>query len=126
MRRFAFAALVLALPGAAPAQQKPAVTEPLLCLGTEPFWNVSIDKSEAIYATPDGPKIGYSVMPPRQGQGLQDNVIRVFELSRPNADGAVLIVSKHESPCSDDMSDNEYPFHAVFIDKQKVLGGCCK
>lgn len=125
IRRFAFAALALALPSAA-AAQTPAVTEPLVCLGTEPFWNVQIEKNEAIYSTPEPPKIGYSVMPPRQGQGLQRDVVRVFELTRPNADSALLIVSKHESPCSDDMSDNEYPFHAVFVDKQKVLAGCCR
>lgn len=97
------------------------------CTGTEPFWSITIDDRTAWYSSPDQKDETFSVTSRVTARGLQGHF--VFQIKDPSATadlkGAV-VVNKAYDFCSDNMSDNKYPFYATAIlPNGEVLGGCC-
>ena len=89
---------------------------PISCLGTEPFWNLTIQSMRrAIYTDPETPERRYSVSEfQRSGQHAR---------MRLGMDGRASIVAKN---CSDGMSDNRYPYSVrILLPDGRELNGCC-
>lgn len=98
------------------------VPRPLTCLGTEPFWRLSLPPQGAQWATPDDPAIELAVTeeavaPTGYFISAEEGPERVFRLT----------VSREW--CSDGMSDREYGFAVrLFVeapDGNALLSGCC-
>lgn len=95
---------------------------PLHCVGTEPFWSLTLDGKRAVYRTPEIAEAASQVasIEPSRNSTI---VWRV----RP-ADGPVSsAVIEGRQACSDNMSDTIYSFriHAETRDGQ-LLSGCCE
>lgn len=90
---------------------------PLQCLGTEPFWSITIrSPSRATYSDPEVASRPYAVSQFRRiGRGAT---------MRLGADGQIAITAAR---CSDGMSDNIYPYTArVRLPGGRSLAGCCR
>lgn len=95
---------------------------PLHCVGTEPFWSLTLDGKRAIYRTPE---IAEAASPVASFETSRNSTI-VWRV-RP-ADGPVTsAVIEARQACSDNMSDRVYSFriHAETQDGQ-LLSGCCE
>lgn len=89
------------------------------CLGTEPFFSVSIKgKTLSFNDTVKTSKL--TVDAPLNAAGMSEGVVTVFKNKK--ADINVSIVS---GSCSDGMSDETYDYHMVFTKGSTVLYGCC-
>jgi uncharacterized membrane protein len=90
---------------------------PLQCLGTEPFWSVTIrSRFRATYSDPETQGRNYSVV----------NFTRIGRDARFRLAGAGR--SRIEArQCSDGMSDNIYPYTAkIRLPDGRTLDGCCR
>jgi uncharacterized membrane protein len=95
---------------------------PLHCVGTEPFWSLTLDGKRAIYRTPE---IAEAASPVASLEPSRNSTI-VWRV-RP-ADGPIMsAVIEARQACSDNMSDTVYSFriHAETRDGQ-LLSGCCE
>ena len=90
---------------------------PLKCLGTEPFWSLTINSAtRATYDDPETPRRGYRVS--RFVRSGADATLRL------DGTGRVAIAADR---CSDGMSDNEYPYSTrVRLPGGRTLDGCCR
>ncbi len=98
----------------------------LQCSGTEPFWTVKITAQEATLTTPDGGDVRLGAASVRHAVGVKPDQVRVYEIRRAGGEGATLVVTRNPQTCSDGMSDRRYPYDVVFIDRERVLQGCCR
>lgn len=92
-------------------------TLPFQCLGTEPFWSVTVHSRErATYSDPETQARAYSV----------SNFVRIGSDARFRLGGAAR--SRIEAQqCSDGMSDNIYPYTAkIRLPDGRTLDGCCR
>lgn len=84
--------------------------------GTEPFWNLRIDRDTALWTTPENPE-GTSLTLTRfagnGGLGFNGTL-----------DGKPLIAALTPGKCSDGMSDRTYPFVATIALGGETLRGC--
>jgi uncharacterized membrane protein len=90
---------------------------PLKCLGTEPFWSLTIQSpTRAVYDDPETPARRYRVSG--------------FQRSGPNATLRLLPggrVTIAVDRCSDGMSDNIFPYSTrVRLPDGRQLRGCCR
>lgn len=106
--------------------QAAAQSGALNCSGTEPFWTVKITAQQATLTTPDGGEVPLGTASVRHAFGVKPDQIRVYEIRRPNGESATLVVTRNPQTCSDGMSDRRYPYDVVFIDRERVLQGCCR
>lgn len=110
--------LTLVDPAADPEQDYP-----LLCSGTEPFWNVVVRDDQAAFEVPGEAPVPWKAGPMTQASGsLGRYAVRL------EADGDVgyLTASRNYHFCSDGMSDINFPFDAILIAPGgEVYGGCC-
>ncbi len=95
---------------------------PLHCVGTEPFWSLTLDGETAVYNTPEGNGPAAPSGPFEQSRN-STIVWRVQPHEGPIA--RAVIEGRHA--CSDNMSDRVYSFriHAETRDGQ-LLSGCCE
>ncbi|MFB2936374.1 COG3650 family protein [Aerosakkonemataceae cyanobacterium BLCC-F154] len=101
--------------------QTPARGESFIVNGTEPFWNVTVNRNGIVYSSPEVSKRNYPYVTPMKAEGRPADLVRVYQLrGQPNG---TLIIKKAES-CSDGMSDNIYPYEATLILGNRVLEGC--
>lgn len=104
--------------------EKEEVGFPLQCLGTEPFWDVSIGPHQSRFSEPQEIR-ELSASRWIMARGLRNQfAIRLHEQSkRPFG---WLSITRAQPFCTDNMSDNEYPYWVTLIkDDRDVLGGCC-
>ncbi len=90
---------------------------PISCLGTEPFWALTIDSTRrATYSDPETAEHRYRVSAfKRMGRGAA---------MRLDGTGRASIAA--EKNCSDGMSDNRYPYSIrVLLPDGRELAGCC-
>ena len=90
--------------------------------GTEPFWNVRVNKSGIVYSSPSAKKQTFPYVTPLSAAGRTPDTVRVYHLRGGNH---TLVIKKHNA-CSDGMSDKEYPYSATFIMNNTVLDGCAE
>lgn len=90
--------------------------EKLTLIGTEPFWNMTIEGDQLTYSTPDnaaGIMIPVSRFSGNNGLGLNGTL-----------DGEALQIAVTPAVCSDGMSDREYPYTATINLGDAMLNGC--
>lgn len=103
--------------------QTPTRGESFIARGTEPFWNVTVNRNGIVYSSPEVSKRTYPYVTPMTAQGRPADLVRVYQLrGQPNG---TLIIKKADS-CSDGMSDNIYPYEATLILGNQVLEGCAE
>jgi uncharacterized membrane protein len=103
--------------------QTSARGENFTVIGTEPFWNVTINRNGIVYSSPEVRKRTYPYVAPIAAQGRPVDLVRVYRLNgQPNG---TLIIRKADS-CSDGMSDNIYPYQATLILGNQVMEGCAQ
>lgn len=96
---------------------------PLNCYGTEPFWNVSVEESDANYATPEAllrPMSVQDIIPATNGFTIR--------LSEEDPSYTHTLVARANS-CSDGMSDRMFGISALMHmqtdEGNYVHQGCC-
>lgn len=121
------AALTLALAACTPAktdgidpQGKPfdkvAPQEAVTMLGTEPFWNLTVEGDEGLWTTPEnqpGTKLALKRFAGNGGLGFSGTL-----------DGQPLTATLTPGQCSDGMSDRSFPFVATIALGGETLKGC--
>ncbi len=95
-----------------------AIPLPLRCLGTEPFWSVTVTDEDATYELPgDEPR---PLRPIGRAEGFRGFVL-AFDDRGETRDLTVM-----RAECSDGMSDRPYGFAALVWNRgEEVLEGCC-
>ncbi|HUG61573.1 MAG TPA: SH3 domain-containing protein [Methylomirabilota bacterium] len=96
---------------------------PLQCIGTEPFWFLTVGPDGANLSTPDDPDVRWSAGAIMASSGNPGHLAVRLE-----ADGDVghLAAMRSYDFCSDGMSDTQFPFEAIVIAPGgRVLSGCC-
>ncbi|MDB9340573.1 MULTISPECIES: COG3650 family protein [Cyanophyceae] len=101
-----------------PTSEKPEFR----ALGTEPFWSVDVSQTEIVYSSlGTDEKLTFPYVSPLSADGRTPDTVRVYRLG--DKDNTMLIIRKADN-CSDGMSDNLYPYSALFIRGDMVLEGC--
>jgi uncharacterized membrane protein len=101
------------------ASTRPA--ESFRVVGTEPFWNMTIDKNGIVYKTPDSKGRSFPYVAPLAAQGREAEYVRVYRLQGNN-----MLVLKRVNNCSDTMSDKIYPYSATLVLGNTVREGCAE
>jgi uncharacterized membrane protein len=91
------------------------------CLGTEPFYGLKISGTNLELDFVGEPLKAYSVIGPKTPQGLQEGYVSVYKSRAMDA-----VISIVNGKCTDGMSDNEYGYHLVYTEGDRVLYGCCE
>lgn len=97
--------------------------EEFIALGTEPFWNVTINSGGIVYSTPEVNNRRYPYTAPITAMGRPADLVRVYRL---NGQPSGVLVIKKVNSCSDGMSDNVYPYDATLILGDRVMEGCAR
>lgn len=91
---------------------------PLMCAGTEPFWNFRLGGETTVIATPDDPGTPLAISDYRAAINQRG------EWSAKIGDN-VAVIRQVES-CSDGMSDEEFPYAVTLVTPENTLSGCCR
>lgn len=92
-------------------------------VGTEPFWNVKINRTGIVYSSPEVRERKYAYTAPLKAQGRPADMVRVYQL-RGQQSGTLIL--KKVSSCSDGMSDKVYPYSATLMFGNQVFDGCAE
>ena len=96
------------------------------CSGTEPFFGISGNPTKMKFTSPDNEK-GKSY----RMRGLTDalGVMAGNAMAMKSYDGRLFLSLLHKglagSICNDGMSDNEYDYHLIAIERNVTYYGCC-
>lgn len=122
MRILAAAAALAVTASAASAQQATA----LKCVGTEPFWDLTVTATAMWFADLDQKRTDLVLVKPRNAIGRQPDALRIYQTRRAKDGAAVtLIVKRNYESCTDNMSDKEFAYDAIYITPEGVYDGCC-
>jgi len=95
---------------------------PLRCLGTEPFWALTVQDEQATLETPEK-KEAWHAGAMTQAQGMTGRYAIRLE---SEAGVGHLAAWRNYGFCSDGMSDVGYPFEGIVADPDgSVRAGCC-
>jgi uncharacterized membrane protein len=119
------AADAAATPPAAPVPAAPAdpvlnnidLTQDIRAVGTEPFWAVEMTKAGLTFSAPDRP----NATAPNTGPAMHEGEA---SWTGTTADGKALKVTLTAGPCSDGMSEREYPLKAKVELGGEMFKGC--
>ncbi|MFS0516500.1 COG3650 family protein [Nostoc sp. UIC 10607] len=100
-----------------------ASNQEFIARGTEPFWSVTVSKRGIVYSSPDVKKQTFSYVAPLKAEARPADLVRVYRLK---GKGNNILIIKKVDACSDGMSDQEYPYSAIFILENKILEGCAE
>lgn len=92
------------------------------CVGTEPFWKLSITDQKFTFAQKDAPISTMTAVEPKPAENMNFDHIRVFRTKLDNKD-AVIVIQKQS--CTDGASENAFLYEGLFITNDKVFHGCC-
>lgn len=103
----------------APEPQDPrAIPLPLRCLGTEPFWSLTVTEAATLFETPDHE--ARTLRPLGRAEGF-GGFILAYDDRGETRDLTVM-----RSECGDGMSGRPYGFSALVWNRgEEVLEGCC-
>ena len=112
-----------------PGQWLGAIPEVRHCVGTEPFWSLSLDRDGAVtFATPDRDPVGGTILERVAAEGRRDRYAVTGVLDGPTGDEHLALRLALAS-CGDGMSDRSYGIEADLIldgaDGARLLSGCC-
>lgn len=88
-------------------------------LGTEPFWAVHVSEGKLRYMTPEDQEGRQIDIQREQTEGDELALTGTLE-------GEALTLSVTVEPCSDGMSDRNYPFAATLRLGEATLNGCAR
>lgn len=92
------------------------LTQDLRAVGAEPFWAVEMTRAGLTFSGPDRP----NATAPNTGPAMHEGEA---SWTGTTADGKALKITLTAGPCSDGMSDREYPLNAkVELDSEKFTG----
>ncbi|WP_456057562.1 COG3650 family protein [Aerosakkonema funiforme] len=103
--------------------QNTANSQEFIARGTEPFWNVTVNRRGIVYSTPEVRNRRYPYTAPLAAMGRPADLVRVYRL---NGQPSGVLVIKKVNACSDGMSDNVYPYDATLILGNQVMEGCAQ
>lgn len=86
--------------------------------GTEPFWGVNVAPSGIVYSSLGGTDVQFPYVQPLHAAGRPEEKVLVFNLGDNNH------LTLTRGRCSDGMSDNVYPYIAIFVLGNNVYDGC--
>lgn len=92
------------------------------CIGTEPFWKLSITDQQFTFTQHTAPTITMPAVEPKPAENMNMDHIRVFRTKSLNKD--VIIVIQKQS-CTDGMSEDTFAYEGLLISSDKVFHGCC-
>ena len=93
------------------------LTQDLRAVGTEPFWAVEMTKAGLTFSGPDRP----NSTAPNTGPAVHEGEA---SWTGTTADGKALKVTLTAGPCSDGMSEREYPLKAKVELGDEMFRGC--
>ena len=94
---------------------------PLQCVGTEPFWSLSIAGKSATYQTPDKDAVASDIQKIEQSRNST-----IVWLVRPSSGPVLGATIEARQACSDNMSDRIYSFRVTIETRDgQLLSGCC-
>lgn len=98
----------------------------LQCAGTEPFWGVTVTATAMWFSDLDQKRTDLVLVKPRNAIGRMPDALRVYQTKRATDGAAVtLVVKRNYENCTDNMSEKEYAYDAVYITPEGVYEGCC-
>lgn len=89
--------------------------------GTEPFWSMIIARPQIVFTSMEGDTLSFLYQEPQKAAGRPQGYVQVYELGEQQL---VVLRQANQCPCSDGMSDIEYPYQATLILKDRILDGC--
>lgn len=92
------------------------------CVGTEPFWKLSITEQKFTFTLKDEPISTMTAVEPKPAENMNFDHIRVFHTKLINKE-AIIVIQKQS--CTDGMSDSAFAYEGLFITNDKVFHGCC-
>jgi uncharacterized membrane protein len=98
----------------------------LQCAGTEPFWGLTVTAKAMWFTDHDQKRTDLVLVKPRNAIGRQPDALRVYQTRRAKDGAAVtLLVKRNYERCTDNMSEKEHAYDAVYITPEGVYDGCC-
>lgn len=92
------------------------------CVGSEPFWKLSIQEKKFTFTPQDSPAITLPAVKPTPAENMNIDHIRIFRTKMDNKE-AIIIIQKQS--CTDGMSEDAYAYEGLVISSDKVFHGCC-
>jgi len=93
----------------------------LEALGTEPFWNVEVTRRAIVYRDPENPRVVFFA-----DAGAMTEAGMTFHSSRADSTPGRIEIDILPGPCSDGMSDTQYPLSATVRLDGRLLKGCAR
>lgn len=105
------------------AQTWPFATQ-LECVGTEPFWAMSLTPGRGNFQPMDGQAREFMFLPPVRAAGRTD--IWTMHGHEETGSKSVVVTLHQTGQCSDGMSDFGYDYEIILAtDGEHPLAGCC-
>lgn len=92
------------------------------CVGTEPFWKLSITDQKFTFTQQTLPIITMPAVEPKPAENMNMDHIRVFRTKLNNKE-AIIVIQKQS--CTDGSSQDVFAYEGLFISSDKVFHGCC-
>lgn len=92
------------------------------CLGTEPFWKLSIAEDKFTFIQDASHTITLPAVEPKPPENMKIEHMQVFRTKANNKD-AIIILQKQS--CTDGMSEDIFAYEGLIIFPNKVFHGCC-
>jgi uncharacterized membrane protein len=127
LRTIASAAAMLAATAATAAQTANAdATTARQCLGTEPFWSLTLD-GKTIKFENFGTESSLSIKQPtpRSANGRTSEYLAMYQGRTLETPSRFLNVIIRNQSCSDGMSDETYPYSVLVLSGNDLFDGCC-
>lgn len=119
---FAFAFIVFACGTKKNLYQNSFNQDMFECTGTEPFWNISMEPDVIVFHALGADKVYFPYRDAIEKDGQL--IFKTFLQEGNKSTRLQLTLTKEQ--CSDNMSDETYPFTAIVEMDGKVYNGCAK
>lgn len=96
------------------------------CVGTEPFWGLTIDAKKVTFRTADGLTRTIDNKGARPAFGHTTGYIALYQGKVKEEAGRFLNAIIREEQCSDGMSDEDYPYSVLVLSGTELYAGCCR
>ncbi|WP_347330733.1 SH3 domain-containing protein [Marinimicrobium locisalis] len=97
-------------------------SEPLKCLGTEPFWSLEAKDGEIVFSDMGETELDYATLNISQSQNHTNAWL--FRFGDGASQGRMML--KQTEQCNDDMSDRLYDYEVgIELPEGRFLTGCC-
>lgn len=95
-----------------------------ICFGTEPFWNIEVTRQNITFEKPGEKKVTFAYVDPQPAAGFTLEHMRIYNIDVSK--NIILTIKSSKGGCSDNMSDDLYPYEATFQYGNTTYSGCAK